>query len=152
MIQVCMAEERGVYLIKKATGLPMFISNVEGSPCWVCGTYSDMCVSGFPLTSEQELLSNLLSELKNQNPTEAKKLQTFLTSELGAPLPLHISLSRPIVFTTENKGEFLESLQTAIKSSKIQPFDIAISDLSWCENFEKTRWFLVLKVKTNSAE
>lgn len=111
-----------------------------------------MCVSGFPLTSEQELLSNLLSELKNQNPTEAKKLQTFLTSELGAPLPLHISLSRPIVFTTENKGDFLESLQTAIKSSKIQPFDIAISDLSWCENFEKTRWFLVLKVKTNSAE
>jgi hypothetical protein len=49
------------------------------------------------------------------------KIHSFLTSDLGAPLPLHISLSRPIGFATQQKEDFVTSLDRAIKTSGIRP-------------------------------
>jgi len=106
----------------------------------------------------------MISALKGTAPSENPKLHSFLTSDLGAPLPLHISLSRPIGFATEQKDAFLASLEIAIKSSRIRPsvvltnfvlghvtdyfsFDVLFSSLDWVPNFEKTRWFLVLRTK-----
>jgi len=51
---------------------------------------------------------------------EEGEIHSFLTSDLGAPLPLHISLSRPIGFATEQKDSFVDSLQSAIKTSGIR--------------------------------
>jgi hypothetical protein len=61
------------------------------------------------------LAANLLSENTNV------KIHSFLTSDLGAPLPLHISLSRPIGFATQQKEDFVTSLDRAIKTSGIRP-------------------------------
>jgi hypothetical protein len=61
------------------------------------------------------LEANLLPENVNV------KIYSFLTSDLGAPLPLHISLSRPIGFATEHKEDFVTSLDRAIKRSGIRP-------------------------------
>jgi len=90
--------------------------------------------------------------LTDATPTESAKLHSFLTSDLGAPLPLHISLSRPIGFATEQKDAFLASLQYAIKSSGIRPFHVLFSDLDWVPNFEKTRWFLVLRLQVPNGD
>jgi hypothetical protein len=68
-------------------------------------------------------LTNLISILKDKlSPVnENSGIHSFLTSDLGAPLPLHISLSRPIGFATEQKDAFVDSLQRVIKSSGIRP-------------------------------
>jgi hypothetical protein len=49
------------------------------------------------------------------------KMGSLLISDLGAPLPLHISLSRPIGFTTDQKDLFLASLLEGIAASGIRP-------------------------------
>jgi hypothetical protein len=42
-------------------------------------------------------------------------LHSFLISDLGTPLPLHISLSRPFVLTTDEKDDFSQRLSGIIK-------------------------------------
>ena len=48
-------------------------------------------------------------------------INSLLRSDLGTQLPLHISLSRPVVLRTEQRQTFLESYQTAIQSSNVAP-------------------------------
>ncbi|TAQ83612.1 hypothetical protein B7494_g8059 [Chlorociboria aeruginascens] len=74
-------------------------------------------------------------------------INSLLTSDLDVPLPLHISLSRSIGLSTEQKDAFIISLEKAIQSSGIRPFQIRFEGLDWVANFEKTRWFLVLKIR-----
>ncbi|KAF4635444.1 hypothetical protein G7Y89_g2654 [Cudoniella acicularis] len=117
--------------------------HVEGN--WPTHLY----VEWYPSTSESESLSKLISIMQQGLPSSDKpKIHSFLTSDLGAPLPLHISLSRPIGFPTELKDDFVTSLERTIKSSGIRPFEVAFSSIDWVANFENTRWFLVLKVET----
>jgi hypothetical protein len=47
---------------------------------------------------------------------------SLLTSDLGSPLPLHVSLSRPIVFTAAQKGSFVESLHPNIIGCGVRPY------------------------------
>ncbi|TVY19212.1 U6 snRNA phosphodiesterase, partial [Lachnellula arida] len=115
--------------------------HIEGN--WPTHLY----IEWYPATAECESLSKLISNLKGLPLKESSKLHSFLTSDLGAPLPLHISLSRPIGFGTGQKDDFVTSLETAIKSSGIRPFDFAFSGLDWVANFENTRWFLVLRIQ-----
>jgi hypothetical protein len=46
---------------------------------------------------------------------------SLLHSDLGAQLPLHISLSRPVVLRTEQRASFTERLETVIKTAHIPP-------------------------------
>jgi hypothetical protein len=48
-------------------------------------------------------------------------MHSLLTSELAAPLPLHISLSRSIGFATERKDDFVVAVERIIQSSGIRP-------------------------------
>jgi U6 snRNA phosphodiesterase len=74
------------------------------------------------------------------------KLHTFLQSELGAQLPLHISLSAPLVLKTEQKDLFQDSITSGLYTSKVNPFHVRATTLDWVANQDKSRFFLVLKL------
>jgi len=120
--------------------------HVEGN--WPTHIY----IEWYPTTAEYEPLSQLITALKKSVPSESTTIHSFLTSDLGAQSPLHVSLSRPIGFATEQKGGFLASLEQALKSSGIRPFDFHFSNLDWVPNFEKTRWFLVLRIESPTGD
>lgn len=75
-----------------------------------------MAAEFVPLT---KLISALKEKVSPSCPED--EIHSFLTSDLGAPLPLHISLSRPIGFATEQKDAFVDSLKRGINSSGIRP-------------------------------
>ncbi|KAG9232641.1 U6 snRNA phosphodiesterase Usb1 [Amylocarpus encephaloides] len=122
--------------------------HIEGN--WPTHIYVEWC----PLPAEYTLLNKLTTKLKGASSSNdaASNIHSFLISDLGAPLPLHISLSRPIGFLTESKDDFLLSLQQSVKKSDIRPFKITCSGLAWVANFEKTRWFLVLSLRKPSND
>ncbi|OBT51175.1 hypothetical protein VE04_07862 [Pseudogymnoascus sp. 24MN13] len=105
----------------------------------------------YPNPTEHELLTSLVDSFRDQSrygPEYERDLdvQSLLTSGLGSPLPLHISLSRPIGFSTATKDAFLTSIQTAISNSDIHHFPITFNGCDWASNYEGTRWFLALRV------
>jgi len=92
-------------------------------------------------------LTALITVLREKGAVEKSAIQSFLTSDLGAPLPLHVSLSRPIGLATEQKDGFLTALERSVKSSGVRPFKFTFAGLDWVPNFETTRWFLVLRLQ-----
>lgn len=70
-----------------------------------------------------------------------------LQSELGAPLPLHVSLSRTLQIKTEDREAFLETLRSSLRRSAVCSFNFEFWCLKWVPNFERNRWFLVLSIK-----
>ncbi|OBT89424.1 hypothetical protein VE02_02059 [Pseudogymnoascus sp. 03VT05] len=108
-------------------------------------------IEWYPNPAEHELLTSLVDSFrcKSRYGSEYEgdlDVQSLLTSDLGSPLPLHISLSRPIGFSTATKDAFLSSIQTAISNSDIHPFPITFNGCDWASNYEGTRWFLALRV------
>lgn len=49
------------------------------------------------------------------------KLQSLLCSDLGAHLPLHISLSRPMVLLNEQRQPFQDMMEAEIIQSGVRP-------------------------------
>ena len=71
-------------------------------------------------------------------------MHSLLQSDLGAQLPLHISLSRSLNLRTEQRQPFLDTLEKAISDSSVRPFEVRVKDTNWVANFEGIRWFLIL--------
>jgi hypothetical protein len=80
------------------------------------------------------------------------QIHSLLRSELGAQLPLHISLSAPVVLKTEQKSDFEEFVQGKIMESGIGKVEATIQRLRWERNYDGTRWFLVLTVDTHAKD
>jgi U6 snRNA phosphodiesterase len=76
------------------------------------------------------------------------KLKNFLTSDLGAPTPLHISLSRPLSLSTADKDEFLDRVTTAIQASTVSSFNVTPKSLAWYKSPDSDRLFLIIRVAT----
>ncbi|KAM0149400.1 hypothetical protein ACHAQE_002842 [Botrytis cinerea] len=113
--------------------------HIEGN--WPTHIY----IEWYPSTIEFDLVSSLISQVES---FKTHDIQTFLSNDLGVPLPLHVSLSRAIGFSKDVKDTFLTSFEQVIKSSGVRPFEMGFSGLAWVPNYEKTRWFLVLRVNT----
>ncbi|PSR82777.1 hypothetical protein BD289DRAFT_436845 [Coniella lustricola] len=89
------------------------------------------------------------------------ELTSFLTSDLGAPLPLHVSLSRPFVLRTAEKDRFLDDLVQALHGSGSVnssspahipgPFSLVVDDVAWFRSREAERSFLVLRVRSSAS-
>ena len=111
---------------------------------------ADQEYQGHPSAAERELLASLLERTRSgpdpQPPQPSVEILSFLHSDLGAPQPLHISLSRPIVLSTAQKDGFLESLVADVTASGVRPFDLAPRALAWHRTPESARSFLVLRV------
>ena len=111
----------------------------------------------YPSQSEHAILDRVIQNAgavtaTGQNPTRSN-LYSFLRSDLGAQLPLHVSLTAPLVLKTEQKESFHLVLDSKLSSSQIKPFAVEVARLNWVANHDKTRFFLVLKLsKPNNDE
>ena len=90
--------------------------------------------------------------VERQNKTRSKtsavpKIIPSLQSELGAPLPLHVSLSRTLQIRTEDRDHFLETLRASLRRAAVPAFSFKFQNLKWVPNFERNRWFLVLSIE-----
>ncbi|OQE26566.1 hypothetical protein PENSTE_c005G03679 [Penicillium steckii] len=82
----------------------------------------------------------------NANANDPASIHSLLHTDLGAQLPLHISLSRPVILRNEQRAPFSETFAETINASNIPSFHVSPQTLKWDSNYEKTRWFLVLRV------
>ncbi|KAH7391414.1 U6 snRNA phosphodiesterase Usb1 [Cadophora sp. MPI-SDFR-AT-0126] len=122
-------------------GKKRVIPHIEGN--WPTHIY----IEWYPSTTEDASLSKLISALQKEISFDAtSKVHSLVTSDVGVPLPLHVSLSRSLGFLAPQKDEFVDSLGRILKVSGIRPFNITLTGLKWVSNFEKTRWFLVLSI------
>lgn len=120
-IPVCMMVEKDQLLMSKGTGHLICILSVSlassssshrellSESCWLTW--------GYPTPTESDKLSRLISSLQATIPN----ISSFLISNLGAALPLHISLSQSIGLLTAEKDAFLERITKSITSSNIRP-------------------------------
>jgi len=76
---------------------------------------------GYPAKNELALLADLIAQAQGHGSNE-QNINSLLHSDLGAQLPLHVSLSRPVVLRTEQRGSFTELLQKQIRDSHIAPY------------------------------
>ncbi|KAN0077530.1 U6 snRNA phosphodiesterase Usb1 [Elaphomyces granulatus] len=124
------------------------IPHVEGN--WPSHIYLEW----YPSRLERSILNDILSQCENPPVDDAVEVRPLLQSDLGAQLPLHISLSRPCVLTTDQRQPFIQRLEDDIRGSGIRPpddlrtrFHVTLEQLDWVANAERTRWFLVLRVR-----
>lgn len=122
----------------------------SGTP-WVPLTYG-----GHPTPSESNILSKLVTSISDLQVSETirriptDKLEnsdtvyTLLQSPLGSPLPLHASLSQPLILQTLQREAFLDALVLQLRRTSVRPFTVRFATLKWVANQESTRWFLVL--------
>ncbi|KAL2802642.1 U6 snRNA phosphodiesterase Usb1 [Aspergillus granulosus] len=122
-------------------GRKRVIPHVEGN--WPTHIYLEW----YPSKDELQTLRDIITQAENTLQGEEHKIYSLLHSDLGAQLPLHVSLSRPVVLRTEQRQPFLDTFQETLLASNISPFEIQVGSLDWASNTEKTRWFYVLRVK-----
>ncbi|KAA8642304.1 hypothetical protein EYZ11_002892 [Aspergillus tanneri] len=122
-------------------GRKRVIPHVEGN--WPTHIYLEW----FPSKEELATLGDILTQCEDKLKRSNIDIRSLLRSDLGVQLPLHISLSRPVVLRTEQKVPFMETFHTALQESNIPAFDITTESLDCVSNYEKTRWFFVLRAK-----
>ncbi|KAI0860117.1 U6 snRNA phosphodiesterase Usb1 [Xylaria cubensis] len=116
---------------------------------------SHLYIEWHPTPTERTTLTTLLSNLQSSltsSITTPIAITSFLTSDLGTPQPLHISLSRPIVLSTSQKDTFQTDLESSIRSSGITPFELAPVGIEWHRTAESARSFLVLRVGSSTKK
>ncbi|RHZ57782.1 HVSL domain-containing protein [Aspergillus thermomutatus] len=121
-------------------GRKRVIPHVEGN--WPTHIYLEW----YPSKGELTVLDGILSQAEVKLGGHAREIHSLLRSDLGVQLPLHISLSRPVVLRTEQRQPFMDMFQRALQDSIVPAFSINPYSLDWVSNYEKTRWFLVLRV------
>jgi len=106
---------------------------------------SHIYLTWLPSPSQQNLLHTLVRAAAQRLGANGA-LHSFLKDELAVPLPLHVSLSRPLVLTTANKDAFLIRAQMAISSAGVGSFALSPRGLAWYYSPDADRTFLVVKV------
>ncbi|KAH8734435.1 hypothetical protein BGZ61DRAFT_342353 [Ilyonectria robusta] len=111
---------------------------------------SHLYVEWHPTTAQHAVLVDLITDIEAELRGEVN-LHNFLNSDLGSPLPLHISLSRPLSLPTADKDNFLEKITHTIYAGGIAPFIVRPSSLKWFKSPDSNRTFLVLRVASNPS-
>jgi len=111
---------------------------------------SHVYVEWVPTPSQHDVLHSLLLDVEKELNGEVK-LHKFITSELGAPLPLHISLSRPVALQTSDKDAFLTRITDSLSEGGVKPFNVVPRGLAWYKSPDSDRTFLILRVSSHNA-
>ncbi|KAH0088527.1 hypothetical protein KCU60_g13962, partial [Aureobasidium melanogenum] len=120
-------------------GRKRVVKHVEGN--WPTHVYLEW----LPSPAEHDKLNKLLKALP-----DSSNVHSLLQTPLQVPLPLHISLSAPLVLRTGNKDAFLETITEAVTPvirSLRHPIAVRPASLSWHGNDDSSRYFLVLRVQ-----
>ncbi|OAR00605.1 hypothetical protein LLEC1_06440 [Akanthomyces lecanii] len=104
-----------------------------------------------PSHKQHAALTRLLDRVEETLDGEIE-LHQFMTSDLGAPLPLHVSLSRPLSLPTADKDDFLRHMSASLGSGTVRPFAVRPRCLAWFTSPDSNRSFLVLGVATVDDE
>ncbi|KAG6087725.1 hypothetical protein E4U15_007474 [Claviceps sp. LM218 group G6] len=108
---------------------------------------SHVYVEWHPTAAQHDALDALVKQIQRHIGKDIH-LHSFLTSDLGAPLPLHISLSKPLSLPTSIKDDYASKIQDAICTSGIRRFCVKPAGLAWHKSPDSPRTFLVLRVVT----
>lgn len=128
-----------------------------------------------PPPAEHQLLASLVASLSREvahltdptttttqttTTTTATQITSLLTSDLDAPLPLHVSLSRPFVLRTHERDAFLADLTREVQhagaaaaaaAATTAAFTLRVDGLGWFRSPDAARSFLVLRVRSSAA-
>nr|POF26021.1 u6 snrna phosphodiesterase [Quercus suber] len=99
----------------------------------------------YPEPQERKFLARLISTMQDI-AEDGTTVHSLLENELNVPLPLHISLSRPMSLQTGDKDVFVSSVRAAIASSGVMKFTVKPFAMKWHANESQVRWFLVLQL------
>lgn len=97
---------------------------------------------GYPAEREENDIGIVITAARGAVP----ETHSFLRSDLDVQLPLHISLSAPLVLETDQKDAFAQAVKDAISDVGVRSFSVGLRAVDWVPNFDKTRYFLVLKL------
>lgn len=81
-----------------------------------------------------------------KRPLPIPEIHPSLLSELGTPIPLHVSLSRTLQIKTDDRDQFLQILNKSLHRAAVRPFDVHFTGLKWVPNYDRNRWFLILGI------
>lgn len=114
---------------------------------------SHVYVEWRPPPAEHQLLASLVTSVSQElfPPTETQEITSLLTSDLAAPLPLHISLSRPLALRTPDRDAFLADLARAVPAAAASfktSCSLRVDGLGWFRSPDAARSFLVLRVRS----
>ncbi|KAK2014920.1 hypothetical protein LZ32DRAFT_181092 [Colletotrichum eremochloae] len=109
---------------------------------------SHVYVEWHPDADQHSLLSAFLDQVKPL--LGSQKLYPLLTSDLNAPLPLHISLSRPLSLATAQKDPFLSSLASSLTAAT-RNFTLSPRGVGFFKSPDSDRAFLVLRIADPAA-
>ncbi|KAK5992458.1 U6 snRNA phosphodiesterase 1 [Cladobotryum mycophilum] len=112
---------------------------------------SHLYIEWHPTRAQYDVLVQLVNQV-DKALGRGLQLHNFLTSDLGAPLPLHISLSRPIALSTSNKDEYLDKVSSAIRNCRAGVFSVTPRRLAWYRSPDSNRTFLILQVASKAEE
>ncbi|KAF6829758.1 hypothetical protein CPLU01_07716 [Colletotrichum plurivorum] len=111
---------------------------------------SHVYIEWHPTASQHALLCTFVAKIASL--LGSKKLNALLTSELHTPLPLHVSLSRPLSLTTAQKDDFLSNLTSSVASAATGgPFKLSPRGIGFFKSPDSDRAFLVLRVANPAA-
>lgn len=79
-------------------------------------------IVGHPTPAEYDVLGKLLGKFGGIGAQAGAGMTTFLESDLGVQMPLHISLSKPLSLSTEEKDGFERDVRGAVAGCGVQPF------------------------------
>ncbi|KIW00992.1 uncharacterized protein PV09_07511 [Verruconis gallopava] len=94
----------------------------------------------------------LLQGIVDRATDASSTVHTLLQSDLGAPLPLHVSLSRSLALHTDQREAFLSRVRGHVAAAAVRAFDVRFTKVAWYPNHERNRWFLSLGVRRPGAD
>lgn len=97
---------------------------------------------GYPAEREENDIGIVIAAARDAVP----ETHSFLRSDLDVQLPLHISLSAPLLLGTDQKDSFAQAVKDAIADVGARSLRVRPRAVDWVPNFDKTRYFLVLKL------
>lgn len=128
------------------------IPHVEGN--WPSFVYLEWLPSPKDLASLEDVIARIAEGHASisGSPSSKDEVQSSLRSELGVRLPLHVSLSAPLILTTDKKDVFKDTLVQAITTTNLTAFNTTPSTLRWVKNFDGSRHFLILTLAKPKAD